>query len=249
MEKRTASILKAAIEEYIKSGLPVSSGQLFHGYNFGIKPAMIRKELNELCERGYLEQVHRSGGRIPTDKAYKFFVEDFLKNKEQKEKKKPFKFISLVDNFIDEPWAEEVLEDCIKCLALELKALSIGYLIEKEKESSGFYAHGLGELVTRLEFQTRREILEVLRDFELMTERLTEKRGWWEDSDEWPQVFFGRSPITRSNNLAVFADKLELGRDRDFLVLTLTPKRTNYDTIFYALRTLENLAKDKYGDK
>lgn len=241
---RTASILKAAVKEFIGTGIPVSSSQLYHRYNFGIKPAMIRHELSSLCEDGYLEQVHRSGGRVPTNKAYRFFVKDFLEEEEFR-KRKTLKFLSLIEEIERGLLVKEVFEDCVKCLALELDTLSIGYLAEKRGKLEGFYAHGLENLITRLEFQTKREILEVLRDFESMTEKLAERRDWWNESRDWPQVFFGRSPVTRSDNLAVVADKMELDENRDFLILTLTPKRTDYSSLFYVLRTLEDFIKNK----
>ena len=51
MTDRTAQILEAAIQEYINTGDPVSSGLLYDRYDFGIKPAMIRLELDELERR------------------------------------------------------------------------------------------------------------------------------------------------------------------------------------------------------
>ena len=67
MTDRTAQILEAAIQEFINTGEPVSSGLLYDRYDFGIKPAMIRLELDELEDGGYLEQPHHSAGRVPTD--------------------------------------------------------------------------------------------------------------------------------------------------------------------------------------
>ena len=48
MTERTEQILEAAIQEFIAAGEPVSSGLLFQKYEFGIKPAMIRLELDAL---------------------------------------------------------------------------------------------------------------------------------------------------------------------------------------------------------
>ena len=75
MNSRTAYILEAAIKEFIASGEPVSSGRLHDHYNFGIQPAMIRQELSDLAEQGFLEQPHHSAGRVPTNRGFQFFAE------------------------------------------------------------------------------------------------------------------------------------------------------------------------------
>ena len=79
MQERTAEILEAAIREFIRTGEPVSSQHLYERYRFGIKPAMIRLELNDLADHGYLEQPHHSAGRVPTNRGYEFFAEQALR--------------------------------------------------------------------------------------------------------------------------------------------------------------------------
>ena len=78
MNERRAIILEAVLKEFIRSGRPVSSGQLFEEYDFDIKPAAIRLELSELADEGYLSKLYHSAGRVPTDRGYEFFVERIL---------------------------------------------------------------------------------------------------------------------------------------------------------------------------
>ena len=52
MRDRTRTILEAGIMEFIRTGLPITSERLFEEYDFGIKPAMIRCELNALDDDG-----------------------------------------------------------------------------------------------------------------------------------------------------------------------------------------------------
>lgn len=52
MRERTKEILEAGVRQFIKTGLPITSERLFEEYDFGIKPAMIRCELNALDEEG-----------------------------------------------------------------------------------------------------------------------------------------------------------------------------------------------------
>ena len=71
-EERKQKILNWLTHTYIMTGKPVSSKEIFDSKLFNISPASIRNIMKELDEEGYLEQVHTSGGRIPTDKAYRF---------------------------------------------------------------------------------------------------------------------------------------------------------------------------------
>jgi len=75
MRERSTQILEAAVREFIRSGRPVSSRELAKRGLFGVSPATIRAELSRLTRDGYLDQLHTSGGRVPTDKGYELFVE------------------------------------------------------------------------------------------------------------------------------------------------------------------------------
>ncbi len=76
LSERKRRILRAAIEHYVREVRPVSSQQLADGE--GLSSATLRHELHSLEEQGYLRQLHTSGGRIPTDRAYRFFVEELI---------------------------------------------------------------------------------------------------------------------------------------------------------------------------
>jgi len=72
---RRKSILNAAINCYIKNALPVASDEI--AGEFDLSPATIRNIFSELDESGYLKHPYTSGGRVPTDKGYRYYV-DFL---------------------------------------------------------------------------------------------------------------------------------------------------------------------------
>ncbi|MEX2410223.1 MAG: hypothetical protein WD607_02425, partial [Candidatus Paceibacterota bacterium] len=86
MDPRTELILQKCIKDFIDTGRPITSDYLYENYEFGIKPAMIRRELSILDEEGYLEQIHTSGGRFPTNKAYQYFVNKVLEKEEKKQR-------------------------------------------------------------------------------------------------------------------------------------------------------------------
>src|SRR3989344_8388484 len=84
LNSRTTDILRAAVAEFIRPGERVGSEWLYQNYDFGIKPAMIRLELNDLADQGYLEQPHHAAGRVPSDKGYAFFANEVLVAAESK---------------------------------------------------------------------------------------------------------------------------------------------------------------------
>ncbi len=73
---RKKSILLKLVESYIKEAEPISSGYLEHFIDSS--SATIRNELRELTELGFLEQVHSMGGRIPTSRAYRIYVNELI---------------------------------------------------------------------------------------------------------------------------------------------------------------------------
>jgi heat-inducible transcriptional repressor len=70
-------VLIALIREYIDSAEPVGSRALSKRYFPSLSPATIRNVMSDLEEMGYLAQPHTSAGRVPTDKAYRYYVESF----------------------------------------------------------------------------------------------------------------------------------------------------------------------------
>ena len=81
--ERKKKILKTVIKEYIMTAQPVGSRTLARRYNFGVSSATIRNEMADLEAAGYLEQPHRSAGRVPSDKGYRFYVDSLMNDEEE----------------------------------------------------------------------------------------------------------------------------------------------------------------------
>ena len=81
LEDRIHQVLWAVVDSYISNPDPVGSRYVTKKYAFNLSPATIRNIMADLEESGYLRQPHTSAGRIPTDKAYRFYV-DYLSGKE-----------------------------------------------------------------------------------------------------------------------------------------------------------------------
>lgn len=79
LDERKIRILKAIISSYIDNAEAVGSRTISKKYELGVSPATIRNEMSDLEEMGFLVQPHTSSGRIPTDKAYRYYVDDLWK--------------------------------------------------------------------------------------------------------------------------------------------------------------------------
>src|SRR5207237_10083350 len=75
LDDRKAAVLRAVVREYIETAQPVGSAHVARTTNLGVSPATLRNEMAALEGEGYLTQPHTSAGRVPTDKGYRFFVD------------------------------------------------------------------------------------------------------------------------------------------------------------------------------
>lgn len=78
MSQRQQNILANIVKIYSKTAYPVSSKQLEEMGHFDVSSATLRAEMSELEDTGYLMHSHTSGGRLPTDKGYRYFVDNIL---------------------------------------------------------------------------------------------------------------------------------------------------------------------------
>lgn len=79
MDERKKKILQAVIDEYVNTAEPVSSSALVEKYHLDYSSATVRNELAELEKNGYLDKTHTSSGRIPSEKGYRFYVDELIK--------------------------------------------------------------------------------------------------------------------------------------------------------------------------
>ena len=86
LNERKEKILDAVIRNYLETGEPVGSRTISKYTDLNLSSATIRNEMSDLEELGYIVQPHTSAGRIPTDKGYRFYVDNILKEKKVTEK-------------------------------------------------------------------------------------------------------------------------------------------------------------------
>lgn len=140
MEERRIYILNTIIKEHIKTGAPVGSGVLVSKYKLDISPATVRNEMSALEIEGFIVQPHTSAGRVPTEKAYKFYI------KELKEKKLNPEDVKAVSGHL-----KKGTEDAFKQTAKELAKISGNAIIWALNRRNLYYT-GISNLLTQPEF-------------------------------------------------------------------------------------------------
>lgn len=75
LDERKSAILRAIVEEYIQTAQPVGSHHVLETTEVSVSAATIRNEMVALEREGFLQQPHTSAGRVPTEKGYRFFVD------------------------------------------------------------------------------------------------------------------------------------------------------------------------------
>jgi heat-inducible transcriptional repressor len=75
LDDRKLDVLRAIVEDYVRTQEPVGSKALVERHQLGVSPATVRNDMATLEEEGFITQPHTSAGRIPTDKGYRLFVD------------------------------------------------------------------------------------------------------------------------------------------------------------------------------
>ena len=79
LDDRKKKVLQAIVEEYINTAEPVSSNSLTNNYGLKCSSATIRNEMADLEKAGFLDKTHTSSGRVPSEKGYRYYVNELIK--------------------------------------------------------------------------------------------------------------------------------------------------------------------------
>jgi heat-inducible transcriptional repressor len=75
LNERERRVLESIIQSYVETAEPVGSRTVSKRFGLGVSPATIRNTMSDLEEKGYLYHPHTSAGRVPTDRAYRLYVD------------------------------------------------------------------------------------------------------------------------------------------------------------------------------
>ena len=218
MNKRQQEIFAAIIEEYTSSAIPVGSKVLVEKYKFDISPATIRNDMVKLEKEGYLHQPHISAGRIPTDKGYKYFVEEIMGDQE----------LSLADQ---KKLQTELLklraqhQRLSRTTAKLLSGMSGNLAISTiEKDFSDF---GIRELLEKPEFQEVDEFCKIVEALDFIDENVDFILKNVKENET--KIFIGKdNPIKGINNCSMVVSPYKTKSGEKGVLAIIGPKRMKY---------------------
>ncbi len=235
IDERKENILDFIVRDFIKTAEPVSSGRVFSRKASGASPATIRNIMLELNEDGFLYQPHTSAGRAPTDKGYRYFVDNLmeLKDPSSQIQRDLDRIVSGLKNEIENSFIE-----LSRTLADHLKLFSgAGALNYRDK----FFGYGLSEVLREPEFDEHNLAAEFADYVENIKDELAESAP--RDLDLTPEVSLGGFGTVK-----IFFEDEDLGRCVLFLA---GPKRMNYEkatsVLKYAAKDIKNKKTKKHG--
>jgi transcriptional regulator of heat shock response len=172
LSERKLRILKCLVAEFIETAEPVSSGNLARRDGLDSSPATIRNEMVELEEMGYLSHPYTSAGRVPSDKTYRLYVDEMMREHHLPLRDRK-RIAARLKNIMDEVSIGGGAGGIANALAEEAKLTSFVMGFEEE-----FVFGGMGHIFMFPEFRDSASVRPVFdffsdRDafFELLTER------------------------------------------------------------------------------
>jgi heat-inducible transcriptional repressor len=218
MTERRQLILNTIIKEHIRSAAPVGSNILVEKYKLDISPATVRNEMAALEEDGYIAQPHTSAGRIPTEKAYKQYIENFF-GQEKRQKLKAGK--SEIKN-IDETLGRKDEID-LKETAKLLSHLT-GNTVFWGFHRHNLYYTGISQLFAQPEFSRMQFVFDISTVIDRMDEIVDDI---FEDLDSGVHILIG-SENPFGNFCSAIVSKYKL-RQKDGVFGLLAPMRMDYN--------------------
>lgn len=222
---RQENILGELIRHYINTAKPISSDFLEENGNFDFCPATIRSELKKLTDLGFLGQPHVSSGRVPTNKAYRFFVDEIVEEKFGTEN-----FFKKTESEIEDIKKGEgeqlkFIEHLTKKIAEETNGLAFVYL----ENSDLLWKDGWQEVLKNPEFEDRQFIDEFIRAAEKIEEKIKNFSLDFENQ-EYPEVFIGKEKsVLPSPDISMVVSSCNLFGGGNAVFAILGPSRMAYD--------------------
>ena len=132
LSERKLKILQAIIADFIRTAEPVGSRTISKYSELKLSSATIRNEMSDLEEMGYIIQPHTSAGRIPSDKGYRFYVDNLMKVKSEEVVRQNEMMVQKVDKL------EQVLKQVVKLLATNTNYASLITAPQSQKNKLKF---------------------------------------------------------------------------------------------------------------
>jgi len=237
LKDRNSFILKALIKEYTRTGEPVASEILNIKYRLGVSSATIRNDFAILAEEGYLYKPYISSGRIPTDKAWKFFIDSIFEDEndslEQWKEKLKSQVLKIKPKPKEHIYFIKEIKRLLGIVSEESHSFCFCYLFEEDE----IIKQGLKYMFTEMfeeELLTCSFFQQIAESLERLDEKLKNIK-----IDENPLILIGKeNPFVRSNQ---FSSLLSIVSEPKAIIGILGSKRMPYKKNIAILRAISNL--------
>jgi heat-inducible transcriptional repressor len=214
MTERQARILQAIVEQYAEVASPVGSSLLAKA--FDVSSATVRSEMAELERLGFISQPHTSAGRIPTDKGYRYYVNNLAATDDKPAERRAER--ALEARVVSGGHPERTIRNTVDTLVELTHNLGLATI------GPQLYMSGLSNLFGQPEFMHPEQVREVARLLDNLEPWLNEAAP-----NEPLSVYIGReNPIGRSAGASLIISRFRSPFSDSSYIGVLGPTRQSY---------------------
>lgn len=228
---RQIELLKAIISEYTTSGEAVGSDILDRKYKLGVSPATIRNDMVSLAKNGYLKKEYFSSGRVPTPKAFRFYIKNLMHEKELSTAEE-VAYKSDVWDFRNE--THKLLQHAAQALARRTQLLAVA-----TTDQGDVYYFGVNNILSNREFWDIERTRYLFEHFDELRFWNNILKRFDKIEEEILYIFADEEDPDADNVASVFAE-FEAGGIRGALGV-MGPRRMKYDVIVPNVRYFSSL--------
>lgn len=235
LTERQSKILHSLIQEYVKTAEPVASSVLAKKCKFDFSSATVRNEFAELGEMGFLDQPYISAGRVPTDKAYRYFVDGLLGGI-QKERQRLDNLEEMLKSFVG---SDHFSRHMIKSLADASNNMALGWIDDDKNDD--FYFSGFSNILREPEFEDDNYYIKVGSILDRIGDDMEKMMKDGNKYDKDIKVFIGSEvPIRGAKDFSLIISSIP-SRWGDLRIAIFGPTRMDYEKNLRLLASVKRL--------
>ena len=217
MDIRHQKILAAIVKEYSETANPVGSREIVERYGLKVSSATIRNDMAELEKQGFIMQPHKSAGRVPTDKGYRFFVNELMRRFELSEKERRL----LKSELLKLQASHEQLGRSLSSLISQVSGQAAFALLPNQASATG-----LSHIIGDPEFtdpKTMKQVAQLLENIDQTATKLVTKTDITAEA-----IIGGESPVPVPKNLSLVVSNVKMRDGKKGVIGIIGPKRMSY---------------------